>query len=165
MQITADLIRYEKLVDKSSEVILFDLFEDDDIADDVFVLGGHELAGGWGNSASLWGCLCDCCEGQWVHTENRAKHAWGRLVLPYMMPDELNLRSFPDEGFIASISPVTVTEIAADINLASVDELVNCLVKTCRDVPLVTASNYVAQWVTLINEAAQQQLGVIIHLG
>lgn len=165
MQITVDLIRYEKLVDHSSEVILLDLFEDDDLVDDIFVLGGDELPGGWGDSVSLWGCLCDCCEGQLKRAKHRAVHAWGRLVLPSMMPDELNLRSFPDEGFIASISPLTVTELAADINLASVDELVDCLVKTCRDVPLAMANGYVAQWVTLINEAAQRKLGVIIHLG
>ena len=82
-----------------------------------------------------------------------------------MMPDDLKVRSFPDECFIASMSPLTVTEIAADIALASTQELVDCLVKASRDVPLDMASAYVAQWATLIKEADQGKLGVLIHFG
>ena len=73
-----------------------------------------------------------------------------------MMPDDLKVRSFPDECFIASMSPLTVTEIAADIALASTQELVDCLAKASRDVLLDMASAYVAQWATLIKEAAER---------
>ena len=170
MEVTADLIQYDMLKNRSAEEILLEVFEDDDMTDHIFIRSGYQLPGGWSDSALIFGAVADCCvklmQGK-IEPVNQLRLFCGfaRLFVYQYMPDELGLRNIPEENYISSFSERVADEIHFHLNEACQALLVASLVDSGFDGNEETANAYLNQWKVLIEEAVQERLGILIHMG
>ena len=167
MEITADLVKFDLLKGVSPTEIFENLFEDDDQADDIFVLSAGELPGGWSDSVRLYGQAGDGLGKYLVGavaevTRNCLRDGYARLLLPKLMPDELGLRTCPDEHYIGSFAPSTAHSIFNYMKKTSKFWIEGSKPSSACSLDI---DSYLEQWKVLVESAYKKDLGVLIHMG
>ncbi len=167
MEVSIDLIVFEKLSKYSASEILNDVFEDDDLSDSLFITSGYELEGGWSDSYQVYGSFTDACSSlaQVTDVDKSLKKSYFRIFLANSMYDDLSLRDFPEEGYISSISSNHCKKINAALNKTRGDALIKKARGFFNNPEEVDLEAYLNQWNNAFSKAAENNLGILIHMG
>lgn len=169
MQVTYDLIHVRLLEGRNAESILFELFEDDDLADSVFAASGYQFD--VSDSYRLFAALQDLCESARAQhatlTEegrNRLEQGVFRLFVPELMFDDYGLRAFPEEGYMASVSAEHALDLATGFAALKPGDL-STLLSGASDDAREALQRHLLALAALLQRAGQQKLGLLIHMG
>lgn len=169
MEITFDLVDYNKLAGIKAEEIFFKIFENDEYADILFVKSGYDF--GIPDSYSLFGKLQDICERiKNMHGEASdvrqqiLENGLFKIFIPSMMYDDLGFSEFPDEGYISSVSSEHLRIVDRCFRRFSENYLGDILVYA-EDDYRSTLQEYLFSCSAMICHGAQHDLGLLIHMG